>query len=175
MSIYLISQNVFFNVGVRELIERECGVKIKIIKIESLVILYEQGFVDGDDLFLVAVDDFNTTLSTLVMLRYFSNNIYVLPYNKNYLEGSDFFSLPFNDEVGKEYIKSIVVGNGGERFLKEWELTSREATVLSYRLRGVNVYSISCLLSLNIKTIYTHQKNALRKLGIRTFGHLHML
>ncbi|MFB0713420.1 helix-turn-helix transcriptional regulator [Buttiauxella noackiae] len=47
------------------------------------------------------------------------------------------------------------------------KITTREKNVLIYTLNGIDINIMSHLLKISHKTIYQHQRNALKKFGIR--------
>lgn len=175
MNVYLFSNNMYFYAGVNGIVEEEFGFSVKLITIRMMMRLSESFVIKDDDIFMIATEEFNFTTSVLVMLDYLSVSAFLLPYKRNVLMNTHFFSSFLPCKVDDSYIKNIIKGNITLKTPKMWSLTNKEATVLSYRLQGMEVYSLSRLLTVNIKTIYTHQESALKKLGVKTLSHLHTL
>ncbi|MFT2790181.1 helix-turn-helix transcriptional regulator [Serratia sp. T13T92] len=175
MNIYLFSEDMYFHAGLNDLVEKEYGISVKLITIRMMMNSHKNGFIMEDDVFMIAAGGFNFTMSILVMLDYFCCRAYILPYDKNGLLNTNLFSSFLSCKVDENYIKSIVKGHVISNLPKMCKLSYKEASVLSYRLQGIDVYNLSRLLAVSIKTVYTQQENALKKLGVRTLSHLHMI
>ena len=171
----MFSEDIYFHAGVKAIVEKECGLSVKLVTIGTVMTICKNRFIGRGDIFLVATGGFNMTMSALVMLACFSGRVFLLPNDRNTLKNMCFFSSLLPSRVGDDYIKDIIKGNVVSTFPKTWQLTYKESTVLSYRLQGMEVHNLSRLLAVSIKTIYAHQKNALKKMGVKSVAHLHTL
>lgn len=175
MNVYLFSDNIFFYTGVNSLIESEYGVSVKLVTIDFLQKNNDNGTINSDDIFIVASESFNVTMSILVMLDSLSTCNFLVNYDNSILKKLGGVDLFTPNKVDNDSIRSIMEFRSNLMIPKLWRLTSRESVVLSYRLTGKSVLKIGLLLKTNVKTIYAHQRNALNKMRVRTMGHFHML
>lgn len=176
MNVYIFSENHFFYIGLSAIIEKEPDITVRRVSIDLLVKHYNNDTLKESDVFLVAIDHFNMTLAALVVLDHLSlRNVFLLPSDTRALGKNNYFSSFLPDEINKEYLKDVVRGDVISKVTKQWQLTYRETIVMSHRLRGLDVRNVSRLLAVNTKTVYTHQRSALNKLGVRSMGHLHTL
>lgn len=175
MTVYLFSENKFLYNGLKSILEEERGLVLKLVTVDSLMHYCYASSIKEDDIFLVSTDSFNITLSILVMLDYFSSKVILFYFDSNTQKVSDYFSLLPVNCVAVDAIGEIVEGGMLIPPPRIWQLTYKEASVLSYRLQGMSIYNVNDLLAVSAKTVYSHQRQALIKIGVKTIAHLHRL
>ncbi len=175
MNFYLFSENIFLYKGMEVIFKEDHGLALRHITIDLLMHYCNSDAIKEDDIFLVSTDSFNLTMSILVMLDQFSSNIILLSCDSNAQKIANHFSLLPCNKVDVDSITEIVRGDIPTLPPKMWRLTYKEASVLSYRLQGLSIYNVNYLLSLSAKTVYSYQRHALIKIGVKTIAHLHRL
>ncbi|NCG55183.1 helix-turn-helix domain-containing protein [Serratia fonticola] len=169
MNIYIVTENNFFFIGVKEKLA-ESGKTIKMILPFELNVSKVDEFSDTD-IFILHIENYSTELLFLLITRRLPGRI-IITQTKRKLAG---FSKPVNYRVlGYNEPDDILINelnddidNDGRRVDNSKKLTERESIVLTHVMDGMKVSTIGRLLCISTKTVYVHRKNAMNKLGGR--------
>ncbi|WP_419236570.1 helix-turn-helix transcriptional regulator [Serratia fonticola] len=169
MNIYIVTENNFFFIGVKEKLA-ESGKTIKMIPPLEFNIIKVDEFSDTDT-FIFHVESYSTELSLLLITRKLPGRIIFTQAKRKpmkvsmlgkyitlgYNEGIDMLMNELNDDLN--YDRRLVDNTK--------KLTERELDILSHVMGGMKVSTIGRLLCISTKTVYAHKRNAMNKLGGR--------
>ncbi|WP_419236028.1 helix-turn-helix transcriptional regulator [Serratia fonticola] len=175
VNVFLISDDLFFYEGVKAILDDMAGVSVRLMKVDLLIYYLRIEDIQEDDVFIVAKNLIGNMLSALIILDYYSANIILLNSYGNQSKAVGCFLRHLPDRVNAEGIISSVNNHALLKLPKMWSLSYSETEVMSHRLRGLSVKNINFLFSINVKTIYTHQRNGLAKMGAKSFTNLYRL
>ncbi|RDL18879.1 helix-turn-helix domain-containing protein [Serratia fonticola] len=170
MGIYVVTENNFFFIGIKEQLPFEKGSIKKIhpneLEINSTATFYR------DDVFIFHTSNFGIETSFLISTGGFPGKLIFIPTTSK-----EKFKLAFNryvfldtyatiDEITTKIINNNEHDSLNHHVISE-PLTKREKTIMCHTINGMNVYKISQYLSISTKTVYSHRRSAFHKLGGR--------
>lgn len=89
---------------------------------------------------------------------------------KALLEHKPYYSAAVSETIFAEYLKGGAGGPGAEG--QTGRLTPRERELVQLLGEGKMNKEVASILGLSVKTIETHRKNVMRKLGLKSFSEL---
>ncbi|NCG54965.1 helix-turn-helix domain-containing protein [Serratia fonticola] len=169
MNIYVVTENTFFYLGIKEKLTGNGHIIKKIDPLEFKITQMDK--FKSTDTFIFHTVNHAIELSFLLVTGKLPGRIIftqtkrkalrVSMFGKyrtlDYNEGVDMLINELNDEIDDS--EQLLYGCK--------QLTERESIVLSYVMEGMKVSTISSLLCISTKTVYAHRKNAMNKLGGR--------
>ncbi|WP_411755300.1 helix-turn-helix transcriptional regulator [Serratia sp. (in: enterobacteria)] len=169
-NINIITDNYYFFAGLKAYLHAE-GRVINQMSLNELKNTSASGFGKEDVLVFYMLNSISE-MSFLIAVAKFPGKIIFLPtamkikFNLSCERHIALAEDADEDAVFNELVKIV----GGElpvaSFLQE-SLTRREKAVLLSMIDGMNMQAIGHSLSISTKTVYTHRRNALHKLGVR--------
>lgn len=169
MNIYIITENNFFFIGIKEQLTFGDWVVKKINPDELRKNL--TGKFHKDDTFIFNPSNFSVDILPMIyLIGSPANNIFI-PTKKKGMESLKLKNLPYLDTyITIDEIKKKIINNEYDS-LKPYDiknlLTKQEKTILKHTFNGLQPHIISRHMSISIKTVYSHRLKAIRKLGGR--------
>lgn len=165
--INVITNNSYFFVGMEAQLCADDRV-INRMSHDELKTLPIGGF-NKQDALIVHTATYNDEIAFLVSVLTFPGDIILVPANARTTFHLDFerrmvLDVPTDD--GTSYHESPEKPVSTVHFIQH-KLTRREKAILLHTINGKNAQVIGQLLDISSKTVYTHRRNALRKLGGR--------
>ncbi|EFN9100895.1 LuxR C-terminal-related transcriptional regulator [Escherichia coli] len=142
----VLSDDIFFTIGISELLSKE---------------LIDEFY------YIIDVDDSNLHLIS----KYSSSEKNVVAFINDAL---DYYALNYLDNVifidkkwtVNEIMSCLFVKGARNDYWKKNTLSERECEVLSYIQRGMQSSEISIMLGISTKTFYSHRRNLMSKLKL---------
>ncbi len=170
MNIYIVTENNFFFIGVKEKMPFDKAA-IKKLRPEALERNSMNGF-GKEDVFIFHTSNFGVELSFRISTGNFPGKLIFIPTTSK-----ERFKLAVNryvfldtyasaEEIAAKIIDNDESGNTSCHVIKD-PLTEREKVILRHTINGMNAQKISQCLSISAKTVYAHRRNAFHKLGGR--------
>ncbi|MGL6011287.1 MAG: helix-turn-helix domain-containing protein [Shewanella oncorhynchi] len=170
MDIYVVTENNFFFIALKEGLPFNSK-KINKILPDELENTSMERF-NEDDIFIFHTVNFGIELSFLVSTGNFPGKSIFIPTTSK-----ESFKLAFNqhvfldtyatvDDIARKIRENSNEGCNDRKVIKD-ALTRQEKLILRHTINGMNAQSISRYLSISIKTVYSHRRKALHKLGGR--------
>lgn len=170
MTIYLVTENNFFFLGIKAKlpfspkdIKQLLPNALEVNKIEDY---------DKNDVFIFHTSKFGIEFSFQISTGRFPGKVILIPTSRN-----ERFKLSFNQYVVLDTYATVddivakIIGNDSEdshaQQASKDPLTRQEHLVMRHTIDGMDVHKIGQCLSISIKTVYAHRRNALQKLGGR--------
>lgn len=168
--INIITDNYYFFVGLEAYLHAE-GRVINLMALNELKNTSASSF-GKEDVLVFHMLNSMSEMSFLIAVAKFPGKVIFLPremkikFNLDFGRHIAFAEDADVDAVFNELVKIV----GGElpvaTFLQD-SLTRREKAVLLFMIDGMNMQAIGHSLRISTKTVYTHRRNALHKLGVR--------
>ncbi|MBC3378694.1 helix-turn-helix transcriptional regulator [Serratia fonticola] len=165
--INIITDNYYFFVGLKAYFHAE-GRVIKRMTLNELKNTSTSSF-GKDDVLIFHMLNSMSEMSFLIAVAKFPGKIISLPremkvkFNLDFGRHIAFAEDADVDAVFNELVKLV----GGKLPVVQDTLTRREKAVLLSMIDGMNMRAIGHSLRISTKTVYTHRRNALHKLGVR--------
>ncbi|MBL5825936.1 LuxR C-terminal-related transcriptional regulator [Serratia fonticola] len=175
MNIYLLAENYFLREGVKSLIYERFNAQVKIINYSDIASIYSYDEVGCNDVFVLASSDYVTLSLALMKIKKEGGRGVLFPYDESTLIVMSILAPSIKGKVmGVDELTDLITGS--ERFdvPVSLSLSLREKTTLAYMLKGLSIVKIGRKMNIRDKTVYTHQRNALSKIGVRKVHHLPM-
>lgn len=168
--INIITDNYYFFVGLKAYLHAE-GRVINLMSLNELKNTNTTGFGKEDVLVFHMLNSISE-MSFLIAVAKFPGKVIFLPSEMKIKFNLDFgrhIALAEDTDEGAVFNELVKIV-GGElpvaTFLQD-SLTRREKAVLLSMIDGMNMQAIGHSLRISTKTVYTHRRNALQKLGVR--------
>lgn len=173
-NISIITDNYYFFVGLKAYLHEE-GRVINPMSLDELKNTHPSSF-SKEDVLVFHVLNSMSEMSFLIYVVKFPGKVIFLPREmkiKFNLEPERHIALAEDGDVDAVFNKLVMIL--GEEppvaTFSQGSLTRREKAVLLHMIDGMNMQAIGHSLSISTKTVYTHRRNALHKLGARNlFG-----
>ncbi|MBL5825945.1 helix-turn-helix transcriptional regulator [Serratia fonticola] len=171
MNIYLITENYFLQQGVIHALNEND--QVKPIAATDIPLLPSSSEVSGGHVFILASSDYITLSTTLLEIEKKGGRVILFPYDElTLLKMRSFNSSIMKKIMSAEELTAVITEGESNSVLVPLTLSAREKTTLAYMLRGMSTSNIGNVLKIKEKTVYTHKKNALVKLGVRKVHHI---
>ncbi|ALX96889.1 hypothetical protein AV650_26640 [Serratia fonticola] len=170
MAIYIVTENNFFYLGVKE----KLPFSPKDIRqlLPNVLENSDMDDFDKNDVFIFHTSNFGMAFSFQISTGNFPGKVIFIPTSRK-----EKFKLSFNQYVALDSYATIddivakIISNDSEdshaqKAAKD-PLTRQEHAVMRHTIDGMDVHKIGQCLSISIKTVYAHRRNALHKLGGR--------
>ncbi|MBC3253038.1 hypothetical protein BFS14_17770 [Serratia fonticola] len=170
MKINIITDNNYFFLGLQEKIKND---KNEIRKVEPKTLFEEtKDEIRKADVFIFYISYYSVELSYLISTEQLTGQLIFIPTNNKVRFNFAFKKQCFLDANtdAEGILKKIKEGQQKGKLPEppiKSSLTSREKTILLHTISGMNPQSIGRFLKISIKTVYSHRRNALHKLGGR--------
>ncbi|CAM4097480.1 helix-turn-helix transcriptional regulator [Serratia silvae] len=167
-NINIITDNYYFFVGLKAYLHAE-GRVINLMSINELKNTSFSSFGKKDVLVFHILNSMSA-MSFLITVAKFPGKVIFLPREMKIKFNLDFERHSASEEDADAVFKALVKILGGEPSVATFpqdSLTGREKAVLLYMIDGMNMQAIGHSLRISTKTVYTHRRNALHKLGVR--------
>lgn len=170
MAIYIVTENNFFYLGVKE----KLPFNHKDIRqlLPNVLENSDMDDFDNNDVFIFHTSNFGMAFSFQISTGNFPGKVIFIPTSRK-----EKFKLSFNQYVVLDSYATIedivakIMHHDGEdshaQKATQDPLTRQEHVVMRHTINGMDVHKISQCLSISIKTVYAHRRNALHKLGGR--------
>lgn len=170
MAIYIVTENNFFYLGVKE----KLPFNPKDIRqlLPNVLENSDMDDFDNNDVFIFHTSNFGMAFSFQISTGNFPGKVIFIPTSRK-----EKFKLSFNQYVVldsyatiEDIIAKIMHHDGEDSHAQKATqdpLTRQEHVVMRHTINGMDVHKISQCLSISIKTVYAHRRNALHKLGGR--------
>nr|WP_315292801.1 helix-turn-helix transcriptional regulator [Serratia proteamaculans] len=166
MTVYIVTDNNFFFIGLKEKLTLE---KVTLINPTETECMLKVAF-EKKSIFIFFVSIFSMAMVSTIITEDLSGKIIIiLTSRKENLKSSLFWPVFLGRSASIDDICTKIFS------IKEQEvtqqnphtplLTVREKQILRHVFKGKSVNTISRLLGISRKTVYSHQHNALQKLG----------
>ncbi|PAA94961.1 helix-turn-helix domain-containing protein [Serratia fonticola] len=170
MNIYIITENNYFFIGLKHTLKNDKNSVEKLSPYE-LEISPENKFKQGD-IFIFHTSNYSLKLSFLISTGHFPGKLFFIPTNGKVRFKEAFSRYSFLDAKSDLMTVFSKVFDTQQKSIEQTkifrdELTEREKNILHKTINGMNAQTISRLLCISVKTVYTHRRNALHKLGGR--------
>lgn len=170
MTIYIVTENNFFYLGVKA----KLPFSPKDMKqlLPNVLENSDMDDFDNNDVFIFHTSNFGMAFSFQISTGNFPGKVIFIPTSRK-----EKFKLSFNQYVVLDSYATIedivakIMHHDGEdshaQKATQDPLTRQEHVVMRHTINGMDVHKISQCLSISIKTVYAHRRNALHKLGGR--------
>ncbi|QXN65169.1 helix-turn-helix domain-containing protein [Serratia fonticola] len=170
MTINIITDNNYFFLGIHAYLKNRHQA-IRQLDPTKIKGMPKKSF-DKEDITLFYTSRYSVDLSFLISTEFFLGKLIFIPTNNKIK-----FNVAFKNHVflesnaGIKEISAIISQptNAAPVSIKRHKdlLTDREKTILLHTIEGMNAHSISQHLCISIKTVYSHRRKAIQKLGGR--------
>jgi DNA-binding CsgD family transcriptional regulator len=170
VNVNIITDNNYFFVGLEAYLHAE-GRMISLMSLDELKNTSAGGF-GKEDVLVFHMLNSMSEMSFLICVARFPGKIIFLPRGMKFkfdLELERNLTPEVDADAGTVFNELVKILDGKPRvttFLQE-SLTRREKAVLLSMIDGMNMQAIGHSLRISTKTVYTHRRNALHKLGVR--------
>lgn len=167
MTIYIVTENNFFYLGVKE----KLPFSPKDIRqlLPNVLENSDMDDFDKNDVFIFHTSNFGMAFSFQISTGIFPGKVIFIPTSRK-----EKFKLSFNQYVALDSYATMddivakIIGNDSDaQKATQDPLTRQEHVVMRHTINGMDVHKIGQCLSISIKTVYAHRRNALHKLGGR--------
>ncbi|MFJ3458544.1 helix-turn-helix transcriptional regulator [Scandinavium goeteborgense] len=168
MNIYILTQNLYLYVGIKNALKEHINAKIMHIKFDEVYYFLKQHYFLGDDVFILSSEFSTLDFSSLLLLSK-SNAKTIISRNNfrfNYREIFNFSVIPQKFYLS-DLLQAIHLTPVIHISTTLPKITEREKSILFYISSGIDIHVVSEILNISHKTTYQHLKNALKKVGIR--------
>ncbi|HGM5492493.1 TPA: LuxR C-terminal-related transcriptional regulator [Serratia fonticola] len=169
-NITIITDNYYFFVGLKAYLHAE-GRMINLMSLDELKNTASGSF-SKEDVLVFHMLNSMSEMSFLIYVARFPGKIIFLPRKMKFTLDQEIernIALEAATEVDAVFDELVKISGKVPpvaTFLQD-SLTRREKAVLLYMIEGMNAQAIGECLSISTKTVYTHRRNALHKLGAR--------
>lgn len=170
MNIYIITENNYFFAGLKHTLKNG-KTSVEKLSPQKLETSPDNKFKQSD-IFIFYTSNYSLKLSFLLSTGHFPGKLFFIPANGKITFKEAFDRYSFLDAksdlitVASKVLDTQQKSTEPMKIFKD-ELTEREKTILYQTINGMNVQSISRLLCISVKTVYSHRRNAFHKLGGR--------
>lgn len=170
MSIYIVTENNFFFIGIKEQLPFNKSTIKKLPPSEFNNKSMNEFY--NDDVFIFHTTNFSIEISFLLSTGGLPGKLIFIPTTSK-----ERFRFAFNryvvldtyakvNDISNEITNNNEIENLKYNIIKE-PLTKQESIVMHHTINGLDASKISQRLSISTKTVYTHRRNAFHKLGGR--------
>lgn len=171
-NINVITNNSYFFVGMAAQLCADDRV-INQMSFDELKQLPVQNF-DKQDALIFHAPNYSNEMSFLISVLTFPGDIVLIPAGIRTAFDLDFerrMVVDVSTDDGTQPRESSEKSVAAVQFI-HYKLTRRERAIMLHTINGKSPQAISELLDITTKTVYTHRRNALRKLGGRNLFQL---
>lgn len=168
MTLYVLTENSFLYAGFSQLFSQRFNKNCVRLTSKNMTTFFRHMAVQQEDIFIIASDSLLVSYSLLLYLNKYKARIFLIRNQFNERLIGD-LSCNFLDkdlsisDIARAFLEKNKINDS----LHLPELTDREKEILFYTLNGLSTPNISEHLNIAIKTVYSHQRNGLRKIGVR--------
>lgn len=161
--IYLISEDNFFAIGVMTTLNA-AGIKVAHTTIEE----FNNLNVISSDIVLLCAHSRSNSQALSQLIRETEGRVvyFVDALLDEHIVRLNSKGVIFKKTSKDELVKTIKNMLNGELHITSIYLSQKEVTIMNLLTQQKNVYSISKLLNISVKTVFTHKLSALHKLGL---------
>lgn len=168
MNVYIITDNYYFFLGMKQELDYEPS---SIFRIDPERISQEQtDLFRDDDIYIFFIENNTLEFSAMLLSQEFPGRSLHIPKHRRARPAIKRTS-PLYEDLDVNYMISKMNDEFEGRFKDMTQLkntlTERERVILFHIMEGLSVRSISHILSISEKTVYSHKKRAFSKLGGR--------
>jgi|GEM_PF-3450326 len=169
MCIYIITDDVFFFTGLKSIMRQRIGDEYIHLHSDNIFSFLKGKVPGSEDIFIIASECLSLNLMVLLYLKNFMAKLLV---TENKTNRALYHYLPSavikSNATAVDILTMINLDEIKHRHSMFDKITERERVILLYTLKGISVRSIKSVMKISIKTIYSHRKNGLSKLGVRS-------
>lgn len=168
MNIYVFTQNIYLYTGIKHTLKKYLKANIVHITFNEVNDFVNQHYFLSDDIFILSSESVKLDFHLLLLLSKSSTKTIISRDNLNFNYNAifQFSEIPENFCL-RDLLQAIHLNPIIRKTTTMPKITTREKNVLIYTLNGIDINIMSHLLKISHKTIYQHQRNALKKFGIR--------
>lgn len=171
MKIYVITENNFLFTGVVHSLSPRMNSQF--IQLNPLDKNNYSTYEDSDivDIYILAPEYLRIDFDMLVALNKTRSSVIIASSETDWNVGRVFSFSKMEKKFSLSDLLQCIftLRPSGNKQIYLPKITSSERSVLLMTLNGVSIDFIGFRLDMAIKTVYSHQKSALRKLGVRKF------